>query len=71
VRICCNPTHLEPVTNRENSIRGDGPRLTHERVFERTHCLSGKHLFDEKNTYWYKGRRRCKQCAADRQKRRD
>lgn len=24
-RACCNPAHLEPVTNRENILRGNGP----------------------------------------------
>lgn len=30
-RACVNPDHMEPVTNRENVIRGDSPRLTRER----------------------------------------
>lgn len=29
---CANPTHLEPVTSRVNTIRGDNPRLTRERL---------------------------------------
>ena len=28
---CCNPTHLEPVTSGENSVRGLGPKLTSQR----------------------------------------
>ena len=28
---CVNPNHLEPVTNRENTIRGIGPHITRER----------------------------------------
>lgn len=32
-RRCVNPAHLEPVTNRENTIRGDCPRVTSERCF--------------------------------------
>lgn len=29
--LCINVDHLEPVTQRENILRGDGPRLTSER----------------------------------------
>ncbi len=58
-RACVNPSHLEPVTNRENILRGDSPVAHHAR---QTHCKRG-HFFDEGNTYWsYKGRS-CRQCA--------
>ena len=30
---CVRPDHLEPVPPRENTMRGDGPRLTSERCF--------------------------------------
>ena len=41
-RACCNPDHLEPVTNRENQRRG---KPTHV-----THCPQG-HLYSSENTY--------------------
>lgn len=45
-RLCVNPRHLEPVTNRENILRGTGPSAVNAR---RTHCVHG-HPFDETNT---------------------
>lgn len=33
-RACVNPEHLEPVTNAENSRRGDNSKLTIEQVLE-------------------------------------
>jgi HNH endonuclease len=70
VHICVNPAHLEPVTNRENSLRGSGPRLTAERGRAVKKCKNG-HEFTEENTYWSqrangKWRRHCKQCWKDR-----
>jgi hypothetical protein len=67
---CVNPAHLEAVTIRENTMRGDGPRLTRERGRSKTHCKHG-HEFTEENTYWHKGHRKCKACFRDRQKVRD
>lgn len=32
IRSCCNPDHLEPVTNRENTIRGLAPKINSERL---------------------------------------
>jgi hypothetical protein len=56
VRHCANPAHLEPVTNRENVIRGNAARP------DRTHCNRG-HEFNEENTYINpKGRRECRVC---------
>lgn len=43
---CVNPTHLEPVTNRENILRGDTEPAKNAR---KTHCNYG-HPFDEQNT---------------------
>lgn len=44
---CVNPTHLEPVTTRENLLRGVG--LT-RRNADATHCPSG-HAYTTENTY--------------------
>jgi hypothetical protein len=64
VRHCVNPAHLEPVTNRENILRGDGPAARHAR---QTHCKYG-HPFDEQNTLHRRnGRgRSCRTCQRER-----
>ena len=58
-RICVNPSHLEPVTLRENILRGVGPAAINGR---KTHCLRGHPLTDE-NVYLYKGMRHCRICG--------
>ncbi|MAX33707.1 MAG: hypothetical protein CME72_11665 [Halomonadaceae bacterium] len=57
VRHCVNPDHLEPVTNRENTIRGVKARP------RATHCRRG-HEFTQDNTYYHPktGRRECREC---------
>ena len=52
VRSCCNPDHLEPVTNAENIRRGAAVR---------TSCKQG-HEFDVDNTSWSRGSRTCLVC---------
>jgi hypothetical protein len=55
---CCNPLHVEPVTCRENVIRGASYRGDEER------CVNG-HAFDEANTYWrMSGTRQYRVCRA-------
>lgn len=44
---CCNPWHVEPVTPRENNLRGNGPAALNAR---KTHCKRG-HEFTPENTY--------------------
>jgi len=65
-RACCNPAHLEPVTQAENMRRG---LLAEARRYNarKTSCLAG-HVFDEANTYFWRGERHCRACrrAADR-----
>jgi len=41
-RACCNPFHLEPVTHRENVLRGNGPAAKNAR---KTVCYRG-HSFE-------------------------
>lgn len=56
---CVNPAHLEPVTPKENYLRGYGLPALNAR---KTHCDNG-HPFDEVNTYIYKGyQRHCRAC---------
>ncbi len=67
-RGCVNPSHLEPVTNRENLLRGDTLPAANVR---KTHCPQG-HAYDEANTYITKrGLRMCKACSRERDKRRN
>ncbi len=64
VPLCVNPAHLEPVTRRENILRGIGPQTISARVVTQTHCKRG-HLYDDKNTRWTRaGTRACRACLA-------
>lgn len=59
VPACCNPDHLEPVTSRENTLRGTAPSAANAR---KTHCHNG-HEFTPENTYIETyGARRCLAC---------
>lgn len=60
VPTCCNPAHLEPVTNRENTIRGDTYASGWCR--NKTHCPKG-HPYLGYNLYTHKnGNRACRTC---------
>jgi hypothetical protein len=60
VRACCNPAHLEPVTPRENILRGVGVSALNA---IKTHCIHG-HEFTPENTARDKsGRRQCRECS--------
>jgi hypothetical protein len=59
VRRCVNPAHLEPVTCRENTLRGHTVPAAN---IAKTHCPQG-HPYDEENTYVAKrGDRHCRKC---------
>jgi hypothetical protein len=58
-RTCVNPAHLEPVTNRENILRGESPYAQKAR---QTHCKHG-HEFTPANTRNRSdGTRGCREC---------
>ena len=59
-RACVNPDHLEPVTIRENLLRGETTTAAHAK---KTHCPAG-HPYWGKNLYVHptKGQRICREC---------
>ena len=57
-RKCVNPAHLEAVTQRENTLRGNAPSAMAVRA---GHCKRG-HEFNETNTYINAGKRQCRLC---------
>lgn len=63
---CVNPGHLEPVTQRENVLRGDSPHAQNAR---KTHCPQG-HPYDNGNTYRIPatGHRKCLVCKRAQQR---
>jgi hypothetical protein len=58
VRHCVNPEHLEPVTQRDNLARGEGPTAINAR---KSHCPKG-HPFEGNTYYDRQGHRRCAEC---------
>lgn len=61
-RKCINPAHLEPVTKRENTLRGVSPVAVRAKKnhCKRGHPLSGANLYRMPN-----GGRACKACRDD------
>lgn len=59
-RACVRPDHLEPVTQRENILRGEGFAGRNAR---KTHCPQG-HPYDEANTYRIPSRPNARYCRA-------
>lgn len=55
VPCCVNPTHMEPVTSRENRLRGKDGNT------KKTHCPKG-HPYSGDNLYVRNGRRHCRAC---------
>lgn len=63
--ICVNPDHLQPVTWRENLMRGD---TWTSRNAAKTHCDHG-HEYTPENTYRDRtGWRRCRECTRQKNK---
>ncbi len=66
-RACVNPAHLEPITNRENVLEGDGPSAANAL---KTHCPNG-HPYEGDNLYVDRsGRRHCRTCRRESDQRR-
>lgn len=61
VRDCVNPAHLEAVTIKENSLRGETINADHA---SRTHCPAGHPLEGDNLSSWQleRGRRMCLTC---------
>lgn len=61
VHDCYEPAHLESVTNRENTMRGNHPLVVRSR---QTHCKRGHDQRDRINVYVRPdGRSRCRPCS--------
>lgn len=59
IRACCNPDHLEPVTQQENILRGNGASARNAR---KTHCPEGHPYSPENTLRRANGDRRCRTC---------
>ena len=59
-RACVNLSHLEPVTSRENTLRGEGPTAVNA---HKQSCKRG-HEFTAENIYWRGHHRECRTCKA-------
>lgn len=57
VRHCVNPDHIELVTSRVNTQRGEGGKFQRDK----SHCPKG-HEYTSENTYHYRGSRHCVAC---------
>jgi len=65
VPSCVNPSHLEPVTHRENILRG----LTWGAAnAAKSHCINGHPLNGDNLIPTRENERRCRQCDRDRQR---
>lgn len=60
IRPCVNPGHIEIVTHRENTLRGETIVAAHA---AKTHCIRG-HEFTKENVYMNAGGRTCKTCRS-------
>lgn len=63
VRCCVNPAHMEPVSHRENCLRGTCGQVNAQRQRAKTHCprgheYAGANLWVEKD-----GHRHCRACV--------
>lgn len=63
-RACCNPDHMEPVTDAENKRRGFSPSAVNAR---KTHCKRGHELSGD-NVLVNGTGRSCRECRRDRER---
>lgn len=60
-RACCNVSHLEQKTSKENTLDSDSSNITAVNS-RKTHCIRG-HEFTPENMYIYENKQRhCKKC---------
>lgn len=64
-RGCVRPDHLEPVTNRENALRGEAPAI---RIRRSGACARGHEANAENRYYWPDGRSYCRVCERERER---
>ena len=64
-RACINPLHLEPVTLKENVLRGNGAPAQNGRKEE---CKRG-HPLEGSNVRWQNGARICRTCVREKTRR--
>ena len=70
MRCCVNPDHLEPVTYRENIMRGEGPARVKAYFAAMTHCKRGHPLSGENlKIRCSDGARICRTCVRQRVRR--
>lgn len=62
---CVNPSHLEPVSQGVNTLRGYGPTAKNAR---QTHCKNGHELVAPNLIRRANGRRECRTCYNERQR---
>lgn len=67
VRRCVNPSHLEPVTHRENALRGVGAATFNAL---KTHCIWGHEFTVENTKITTEGYRDCRTCRRRRDRER-
>lgn len=67
-RKCVNPAHMEAVTGRENTLRGEGLAAQNA---AKTHCLRGHPLSGDNLLTLKSGERRCRICQRERYRKYD
>lgn len=61
-RACINPEHLDPVTNKINTLRGEGPTAQN---YRKTHCFKGHELVGDNLLITSQGNRSCNICQRE------
>ena len=62
-RACVNPSHMEPVTNKVNILRGESPWAQRARM---THCANGHEFTPDNTRIRPNGTRSCRACTRER-----